>query len=98
MTIVQEAKEWAEKNRPYDSRLLPPRHEELRIIEGLLLEIKCLKIQVRDRGNSFQKQVRENEKLRATLKEVSGCHSEHDTPRLCDGCLVSIADALEPVS
>lgn len=35
-----------------------------------------------------------NQKLRATLKEVSGCHEQHDTPKLCEGCLISIGEAL----
>ncbi len=35
-----------------------------------------------------------NEKLRAVLKEVSGCHEKHDTPMLCEGCLISISEAL----
>ena len=64
------------------------------IIRELLLEITCLKVQVRDRGNSYQRKVIENEKLRATLKEVAGCETEHGTEKLCDGCLISIADAL----
>lgn len=34
-------------------------------------------------------------KLREVLKEVSGCHTEHATPRLCTGCLTSIRRALE---
>lgn len=63
-------------------------------IERLRLDVTCLKVQVKDRGNSYQNKIRENEKLRATLKEVSGCDSKHDTPKLCDGCLISIADAL----
>ena len=64
------------------------------IIRELLLEISCLKVQVKDRGNSYKAKVEENEKLRSTLKEVSGCHTNHGTEKLCDGCLISVADAL----
>jgi Zn-dependent oligopeptidase len=35
-----------------------------------------------------------NKKLSETLKEVSGCHEKHNTPKLCDGCLISISKAL----
>lgn len=63
-------------------------------IERLRLDVSCLKVQVKDRGNSYKAKVEENEKLRATLKEVSGCQTKHDTEKLCDGCLISIAAAL----
>jgi hypothetical protein len=86
MTILQEAKQYLKQP---DACVM-----ESRIIEGLLSEIRCLKIQVCDRGNSFQKATEKNKQLRATLKEVSGCHEKHDTPKLCDGCLISIGDAL----
>ena len=65
-----------------------------KIMRDSLLEMSCLKVQVNDRGNSYKTKVEENEKLRATLKEVSGCHTNHGTEKLCDGCLISIADAL----
>jgi len=32
--------------------------------------------------------------LQKTLKEVSGCHENHNTPKLCSGCLGSIRAAL----
>jgi hypothetical protein len=40
-------------------------------IEKLRLDVSCLKVQVKDRGNSYKAKVQENEKLRTTLKEVS---------------------------
>lgn len=95
MTIVQQAKEWLKEplpdnGQPEDYSITSAR----RIISGLLMEIKDLKIQVCDRGNSFQKAAEKNKQLRDTLKEVSGCHDKHKTPKLCEGCLISIADAL----
>jgi hypothetical protein len=63
-------------------------------ISDLQSEIRCLKIQTRDRGNSFQSATEENKRLRATLKEVSGCFENHGGPKLCEGCLISIGDAL----
>lgn len=33
-------------------------------------------------------------RLESALKEVSGCHNNHDTPKLCDGCLAAISHAL----
>lgn len=65
------------------------------IMRDSLLEMSCLNVQVKDRGNSYKAKVEENEKLRATLKEVSGCLTKHGSEKLCDGCLISIADALE---
>lgn len=73
----------------------PFRDQVVKLHTEMMLEITCLKIQVRDRGNSYQAKVKENEKLRGALKEVSGCHKNHNTPKLCDGCLISIAKALE---
>ena len=49
--------------------------------------------------NLFRKEtvvlVRETLRFKSVLKEVSGCHSEHDTPKLCDGCLISISGVLD---
>lgn len=86
MTIIQEAKQYLKHP---DACAM-----ESKIIEGLLSEIRCLKVQVCDRGNSFQKATEKNKQLRATLKEVYGCHEKHGTPKLCEGCLISIGDAL----
>lgn len=60
-------------------------------ISDLQSEIRCLKIQIRDRGNSFQSATEENKRLRA---KVSGCFENHGGPKLCEGCLISIGDAL----
>lgn len=38
------------------------------IMRELLLEIKCLKVQVEDRGNSYQSKAKENEQLRTKLE------------------------------
>jgi ATP-dependent helicase YprA (DUF1998 family) len=37
----------------------------------------------------------ENERLRSTLKEVSGCQNDDGTPKLCEGCMIAIRCALE---
>jgi len=42
----------------------------------------------------LEKLFENNQQLRATLKEVSGCCVEHNTPKLCEGCLISINRAL----
>lgn len=95
MTIVQKAKQWLDEPKPDNGAPEPDEFEEVReIISGLLLEVKCLKIQVCDRGNSYQKAAEKVKALRKTLKEVSGCHTEHNTPKLCEGCLISISDAM----
>lgn len=63
-----------------------PFRDQIAKLHGeMLLEISCLKVQVKDRGNSYKAKVEENEKLRATLKEVSGCQTKHNTEKLCDG-------------
>jgi hypothetical protein len=50
--------------------------------------------------NDWEKEVKTLEaeivKLRSALKEVSGCHKNDKTPKLCMGCLLTIAKALEP--
>ena len=87
--IVKRAKEYIDCMKSSDST-----SQHHRLIVDLLQEVKDLKIQVNDRGNSFQKATEKNKQLRATLKEVSGCHDNHNTPKLCEGCLISIGDAL----
>lgn len=95
MTIVQRAKEWLKEPLPDNGEPEPEEITEARaIIDGLLCEIRCLKVQVCDRGNSFQKASEKVKALRDTLKEVSGCHELHDTPKLCEGCLISISNTL----
>ena len=89
MTIVQAAKSYIDCMKATDST-----SQHFQLIAGLLAEVRDLKIQVCDRGNSFQKATEKNKQLRATLKEVSGCHDKHNTPQLCEGCLISIGDAL----
>lgn len=89
---IKEAK--ALLDSPYCIAPGPEAETAIPIIRGLLAEIIDLKIQVCDRGNSFQKVTEENKQLCATLKEVSGCHKEHDTPKLCAGCLLLISDTL----
>lgn len=64
------------------------------LVSDLLLEIRCLSMHVADRGKSYKDKVKDNEKLKATLKEVAGCQTDHGTEKLCDGCLISIASAL----
>ena len=51
-------------------------------------EIRLLKKEVK-------RLTEENNILRSTLNEVSGCLGEDNTPVLCDGCLISIRLALE---
>lgn len=72
----------------------PFREQVTKLHSEMLLEISCLKVQVMDRGNSYKAKVEENEKLRSTLRDASECQTRHDTPKLCDGCLMAIADAL----
>jgi len=57
-------------------------------VEGLSLHGKTWEKVAKD----AHKQI---EKLKGALKEVSGCHGNHGTPKLCDGCLISIYDALD---
>lgn len=33
--------------------------------------------------------------FKSVFKEVSGCHTDHGTPKLCDGCLISIASVMD---
>jgi len=48
--------------------------------------------------NDWDKEVKTLEseivKLRAALKEVSGCQKNDKTPKLCMGCLLTISNAL----
>lgn len=93
MTIIQEATQYleAEESKMMEHQIPPKSYQ---IIAGLMTEIRCLKAQVCDRGNSYQKATEKIKALRDTLKEVSGCHEEHNTPKLCEGCLISIGNAL----
>ena len=57
------------------------------------------KVRVGQGIQDIQKEVKrlteENEVLRSTLNEVSGCLGEDSKPVLCDGCLISVRLALE---
>lgn len=89
---IKEAK--ALLDSPYCIAPGPEAETAMPIIRGLLAEIRDLKIQVCASGNSFQKAMEKNKQLRATLQDVSGCHEKHNTPKLCQGCLISIYNAL----
>lgn len=76
MTIVQKAKQWLDEPKPDNGAPEPDEFDDVReIISGLLLEVKCLKIQVCDRGNSYQKAEEERKRLRAAMED---CVAGHD--------------------
>lgn len=88
MNIVKRAKEWLDEPKPDNGAPEPDEFEEVReIISGLLLEVKCLKIQVCDRGNSYQKAAAKVKSLRETMKEAADYLDTNNMTNIAHGSI-----------
>lgn len=96
MNIIKKAKQRIKENLASDIMDFTENNE---VIEGLLCEIRCLKVQVCDRGNSFQKSQEKVKSLRSVIKEASDYLDTNKMTNIMHGSVLhqQFKDALERV-
>jgi len=70
MTPIQKATKYLKETPQYVMDENDTAGYASRLVRDLMIEIKCLKIQVCDRGNNYEKQKKENDFMRYLITQI----------------------------